>query len=68
MKHKSVAGIVLLTRPFASAKAILTFFGVILSIYGIGEMVWSIRIRQAKKKNPDKGSEIVDTDYEEINE
>ena len=61
-----IAGIVLLTKPFESAEAILTFFGVIVSIYGIGEVIWSVKIRKVQKQNSRKGTDVIDTDYEEI--
>ena len=62
------AGIVLLTKPFESAEAILTLFGIVIAIYGIGEVVWSVKIRKAQKAYPNKDPEIVDADYEEIKE
>lgn len=61
-----VAGIVLLLKPFESAQTILMFFGAIIAVYGVGELIRSFRVRKFQKANPKPGPDIIDTDYEEI--
>lgn len=61
-----ISGIVMLTRPFESAQAILVFFGVIIGIYGIGEIIWSVKLRKYQKSQPPQPGEVVDTEYEEL--
>ena len=62
-----VSGVVLIARPFESTNNLLIFFGVILFLYGIGEIVWSFKLnklhREEAKNNP---PQIVDADYEEV--
>ncbi len=60
------AGIVLLTNPFESARVIMVFFGVIISIYGLGEIFWSFKIRKIQQSNGNQQSKVVDAEYEEV--
>lgn len=61
------AGIILLTKPFESAQTILIFFGIIIALYGVGEVVWSFKVRKIQKQQAkDSGPDIIDTDYEEV--
>lgn len=60
------SGVLLITKPFESAETIMIFFGVIVAIYGIGEIFWSFKIRKAQKQTVPSGPEIIDTDYEEV--
>lgn len=61
-----VTGIVLLTKPFESAQVILMIFGAVIAIYGIGEVVWSFKIRKFQKMQPKKQPDIIDAEYEEV--
>ncbi|HOO85303.1 MAG TPA: DUF308 domain-containing protein [Prolixibacteraceae bacterium] len=61
-----LAGIVLLLKPFESAQTILMFFGAIIAVYGVGEVIRSFRVRKFQKANPKPGPDIIDTDYEEV--
>ncbi len=57
-------GIFLLVHPIESAENILTFFGAILLLYGIMELITAWRIR--KMPLGSKDGNIVDTTYEEL--
>lgn len=61
-----VTGIIFLTKPFESAQTMLLIFGAIIALYGIGEVVWSFKVRKLQKQNPTKGPDVIDADYEEI--
>jgi uncharacterized membrane protein HdeD (DUF308 family) len=61
-----LSGIVLMARPFESAQTILIFFGVIIALYGAGEIYWSFKLRKFQKQMKPEQPEIVDADYEEI--
>jgi uncharacterized membrane protein HdeD (DUF308 family) len=62
-----VSGVVMITKPFESTQAILIFFGVIILLYGIAEIVWSFKLRkmlkEVEKNNP---PHTVDADFEEL--
>jgi uncharacterized membrane protein HdeD (DUF308 family) len=58
-----IAGILLVTRPFESAQTVLIMFGVVLFIYGIGEFIWSFKIRKLQKT---ENQQVIDTKYEEV--
>jgi uncharacterized membrane protein HdeD (DUF308 family) len=60
----AAGGIFLLVHPIESAENILTFFGAILLLYGIMELITAWRIRKLPP-NPGSGN-IVDTTYEEV--
>jgi uncharacterized membrane protein HdeD (DUF308 family) len=61
-----LAGIFMLTNPFKSAITILIFFGVVIALYGVGEVVWSFKIRKYQKQNPPEQPNIIDAEYEEV--
>lgn len=61
-----VAGIVMLLDPFKSAVTILIFVGIVVFLYGAGEIVWSFKIRKYHKQNPPAQPHTVDADYEEV--
>jgi uncharacterized membrane protein HdeD (DUF308 family) len=61
-----IAGIFMLTNPFKSAVTILIFFGVVIALYGIGEVIWSFKIRKFQKQNPAEQPNIIDAEYEEV--
>jgi uncharacterized membrane protein HdeD (DUF308 family) len=63
-----LSGIVLMTKPFESAQTILIFFGVVITLYGAGEIYWSIKMRKFQKNNKSGDSGIIDAEYEEIDE
>ena len=62
------AGILFITKPFESAETMLTIFGIMIALYGLGEIIWSFKLRKYKKQHPDpvSPSTTIDTDYEEI--
>lgn len=62
----TIAGVVMLTKPFESAQTMLMVFGGIVAMYGIGEIIWSFKVRKFKKSQPKTEPEIVDAEYEEI--
>lgn len=45
-----IAGVLLITQPFESAQAILMLFGIALAIYGVGELIWSFKIRKLNRQ------------------
>jgi len=57
-------GIFLLVHPIESAENILTFFGAILSLYGVLELIKAWRLKKMPS-NPDSEN-TVDTTYEEL--
>ncbi|MCE1199319.1 MAG: DUF308 domain-containing protein [Marinilabiliales bacterium] len=57
-------GAFLLVHPVESAKNLLTFFGSILVLYGVIEMVTAWRNR--KNSHLNKGGNTLDTTYEEL--
>jgi uncharacterized membrane protein HdeD (DUF308 family) len=61
-----LAGIFMLTNPFKSAITLLIFFGVMIALYGVGEIVWSFKIRKYQKQNPPEQANVIDTEYEEV--
>lgn len=61
-----LAGFFMLTNPFKSAMTILIFFGAMIALYGVGEIVWSFKIRKFQKQNPSEQSNVVDAEYEEV--
>lgn len=63
-----LAGIIFITKPFKSAETMLTIFGVITLLYGIGEVVWSFKMRKYKRNHPDQNqaAAIIDAEYEEV--
>ncbi|MDA3879874.1 MAG: DUF308 domain-containing protein [Prolixibacteraceae bacterium] len=64
-----VSGIVLIASPFESTNNLLIFFGVIMFLYGIGEIVWSFKLRKIQKEEiKNNPPQIVDADYEEVDE
>ncbi|MBN1925026.1 MAG: DUF308 domain-containing protein [Prolixibacteraceae bacterium] len=60
------AGIIMLFNPFESAKTILVVFGVVIALYGIGEVVRSFRVRKFRRENPPEQPRTIDADYEEV--
>ncbi|HBL77018.1 MAG: hypothetical protein A2W90_19400 [Bacteroidetes bacterium GWF2_42_66] len=63
-----IGGIVLLTRPFESAQAILILFGAVIFVYGTGELVWSFKIRKLQQQQVVDSPRVVDAEYEEVEE
>jgi len=61
-----LAGLFMLINPIKSAVTILIIFGLVIALYGIGEVVWSFKIRKYQKQNPQEQSNIVDAEYEEV--
>lgn len=60
-----IAGVILIAHPFESAQSVLMLFGAVLLVYGVGEIIWSFKIRTLQKENE---SSVVDTPYEEVQE
>ncbi len=63
-----VAGIVLIAHPFESARAVLVLFGIVVFVYGFGELLWSFKIRKLQQIQATQNPGIVDTEYEEVKE
>lgn len=63
-----VSGLVMLSKPFKSAEALLIFFGVITVIYGVGQVLWSFRLRKHMRNQPkqQQHDHTVDAEYEEV--
>lgn len=63
-----IAGIIFIIKPFESAETMLTVFGVIIGLYGLGEVIWSFKLRKYKKEHPEPAAPTatIDADYEEI--
>lgn len=61
-----VAGVIMLFKPFESAKTILIVFGAVIALYGIGEVVRSFRVRKYRRENPPEQPRTVDAVYEEV--
>ncbi|HNW52303.1 MAG TPA: DUF308 domain-containing protein [Prolixibacteraceae bacterium] len=61
-----VGGFFMLSNPFKSAVSLLIFFGVVVAIYGIGEIFMSFKIRKYQKQNPPDQLLTIDADYEEL--
>jgi uncharacterized membrane protein HdeD (DUF308 family) len=61
-----VSGIVLVTKPFESAQTMLIVVGVIIALYGIGEIIFSFKIRKYQKHQPKAEPTIIDAEYEDI--
>jgi len=59
-------GLFMLFNPIKSAVTILIVFGLIIALYGVGEVIWSFKIRKFQKQNPPEQSNIVDAEYEEV--
>ena len=57
-------GVFLLVYPIESAKNILTFFGVVLLLYGILEIIMAWRLKKMPPRS--NSGNIVDTTYEEV--
>ena len=60
----TLGGLFLLIRPIESAENILTFFGAVLIIYGIFELLRAWRLK--KIPSYQNSNNIVDTTYEEV--
>ena len=58
------AGIFLLAKPIESAENVLTFFGVILVVYGFFELLTAWRLRKLPRQPG--ADNTVDTTYEEV--
>jgi len=61
-----LAGVFMLINPFKSAVTILILVGALIVLYGVGELVWSFKIRKFQKQNPREQPNIVDAEYEEV--
>ncbi|MDX9882065.1 MAG: DUF308 domain-containing protein [Prolixibacteraceae bacterium] len=63
-----VAGIILIAHPFESARAVLVLFGIVVFVYGLGELLWSFKIRKLRQIQAKQNPGVVDTEYEEVKE
>lgn len=61
-----VAGIVLIARPFESAQTVLILFGAVVFVYGLGEIIWSFKIRRLRQQQATENPTVIDTPYEEV--
>lgn len=59
-------GILFIAKPFESAQTMLIIFGVMIGLYGLGEVYWSFRLRKFQPMHKESPSNIIDTEYEEV--
>ena len=62
------AGVVLISCPFESAKVVLILFGAVMLVYGLGEFIWSFKIRKLQQQQGAENPGVVDVEYEEVKE
>lgn len=62
-----LSGLFLIIRPFESAENILVLFGIVATLYGIGEIVWFFKLKKFRGKEQNNNQDkIIDADYEEV--
>jgi membrane protein HdeD len=61
-----LTGVLFITKPFESAQTMLIIFGVMIGLYGLGEVFWSFRLRKLQPVKKDPASNIIDAEYEEV--
>ena len=61
-----ISGVYLIVRPIESVENILTFFGIITVLYGIGEIAWFFKLKKYRKESQAESDKIIDADYEEV--
>ncbi|MBN2805456.1 MAG: DUF308 domain-containing protein [Prolixibacteraceae bacterium] len=61
-----LTGILFITKPFESAQTMLIIFGVMIGLYGLGEIFWSFRLRKYQPAQKQAASNIIDAEYEEV--
>jgi len=62
-----LSGFLMLTKPFESAETLMVFFGAIVTLYGVGEILWSFKLRKHLKQQPRQEPHTIDAEYEEVN-
>jgi len=60
------AGGFMLLFPGRIGVAIVILTGILIFLYGMGEIVWSFRVRKQQKQAPKSQPDIVDAEYEEV--
>ncbi len=61
-----LAGIAMLSKPFQSAQTMMIALGAIVTLFGIGEILWSFKIRKHLKQQTKQEPQTIDADYEEV--
>jgi uncharacterized membrane protein HdeD (DUF308 family) len=61
-----LSGIAMLSKPFQSAQTMMIALGAIVTLFGIGEILWSFKIRKHLKQQPKQEPQTIDADYEEV--
>ena len=59
-------GVLFITKPFESAQTMLIIFGVMIGLYGFGEIFWSFKLRKFQKEHPAPQANVIDAEYEEV--
>lgn len=59
-------GILFIAKPFESAQTMLIIFGVMIGLYGLGEIFWSFRLRKYLSSVKEPASNIIDAEYVEV--
>jgi uncharacterized membrane protein HdeD (DUF308 family) len=60
------AGAFMLFFPKKIGDAMFLFIGIVIALYGIGEIVWSFRIRKYQKQHIPEEPGVIDAEYEEV--
>lgn len=59
-------GVFFIAKPFESAQTMLIIFGVMIILYGFGEVFWSFKLRKYLKEHPAPQTNVIDAEYEEV--
>ncbi|MDD2595948.1 MAG: DUF308 domain-containing protein [Bacteroidales bacterium] len=62
----TVCGIALIFKPFESTKTLFIVFGVALVVYGVSELISTIKLRKVIKLKQSYEYRVEDSDYEEV--
>lgn len=61
-----IGGVVIMFNPFQSAVTLFIFFGVSLVVYGISELISTIKLRKVIKYKQSFEYRVEDAPYEEV--
>jgi uncharacterized membrane protein HdeD (DUF308 family) len=62
----TLAGFAMLTKPFQSAQAMMIFLGIVVSLIGIGQVLWTFKVRKQINRQQKQEPQTIDTDYEVV--
>lgn len=62
----TICGIVVMCKPFDSVKVLFIIFGVALIIYGVSELISTIKLRKAIKYKQSYEYRVEDSGYEDV--